>query len=411
MFALGLNAYLEKYKLLSPDQFGFRRNRSTEQAIIQLTDFVSYNLDSHKCVFGMFYDVSKAFDSLDHNVLLHKLQCYGIRGKVLDWIKSYLSDRMQYVVNNGKVSLLNHVSHGVPQGSNIGPLLFIIYINDLTNVVKNVKFILFADDTTMLMPCSNSNSDRKVIQNNVDSVAAWFECNRLMLNTAKTHALLFTLCKQSYIEPVSLHGSLVPFVEHVKFLGCYVDGQLRWGKHVEHVCNSISSGIAMLRASRTLFPVSVKLNIYYALIYSHMTYCITVWFNAAAVYISDIVRLQKCAIRLVVNAHKFAHTMPIACELSVLLLNEVYQYKIACCVYGILHNSDLDNLTHKLSYVSSKSVYLRNKTNLVTCYSRTCVRYNAFLCSGIRVWNSLPSNIRSCCSACLFKKTLVSMAV
>jgi retron-type reverse transcriptase len=215
-----LTSFFDKFNIISPCQFGFRKGRSTEQALVQFTDYITYNLDAKLSVLSLFLDISKAFDSIDHSILIDKLFMYGIRGVALDWFSSYLTNRRQYVILNGSSSNLASVSHGIPQGSILGPLLFLIYINDLPKVAPEAHFILFADDTTVLLPINNKAMDNhSVPQNVVNKIALWFNNNRLRLNIIKTHAMLFSLAKIKIDCPVlKLQDTLIAYPSTIKFL-------------------------------------------------------------------------------------------------------------------------------------------------------------------------------------------------
>ena len=155
-------SFFEKYDILNPSQYGFRKNKSTTQAVLNQLEFIYNNLDQNKTVISIFMDFSKAFDCIDHTILLKKLYFYGIRGTPYDWFASYLSNRQQFVNVNDTNSSVKSVSHGVPQGSILGPLLFLIFINDLPNVSPFFKFCMFADDSTLT--CKFDNSDELQIK-------------------------------------------------------------------------------------------------------------------------------------------------------------------------------------------------------------------------------------------------------
>ena len=179
-----LHKFFELFEILYPLQFGFRENRSTIQALLSLTESIKSSIDNGKFGCGIFLDLQKAFDTVNHEILLQKLERYGIRGNVLSWFQSYLSGRTQYVTVNGHVSDLLPITCGVPQGSVLGPLLFLIYVNDLPNVSKVMQFYLFADDIYF-------NSDnlvylQKIVNRELKKIKKWLEANRLALNIDKT---------------------------------------------------------------------------------------------------------------------------------------------------------------------------------------------------------------------------------
>ena len=187
-----LIVFINNNMILYEYQFGFQKGKSTHFAIMLLTDKITEALDRGECLIGVFLDFSKAFDTVDHAILLIKLRKYGIQGVELQWFSDYLYNRLQYVTYNNHKSRREKITCGVPQGSILGPLLFLLYINDLVNVSRHCFSILFADDTNMFISgkhlevlCSQLNDDLREIQE-------WLNCNKLSLNVLKTHYMLFT---------------------------------------------------------------------------------------------------------------------------------------------------------------------------------------------------------------------------
>ena len=184
--------FLERYELLFNLQFGFRSGHSTDHALVSLTESIRSSLDNNRFGCGIFIDLQKAFDTVNHDILLSKLEeHYGIRGSAQTWFKSYLNDRKQFVSVNGHSSSLCKISCGVPQGSVLGPLLFLIYINDLPNSSKLLKFFLFADDTNIYFEADDHIGLTRRVNNELKKVKAWMDCNKLALNIEKTNYVLF----------------------------------------------------------------------------------------------------------------------------------------------------------------------------------------------------------------------------
>ena len=184
--------YINENKLLYWYQFGLQKGKSTYMAVLTLVDKISETLDNGDYVIGVFLDISKAFDSVDHDILLKKLEKYGIQGAALEWFTNYLSNRLQYVTYNGTKSKRETIKCGVPQGSILGPLLFLLYINDLPPVSNDCFSVLFADDTNMFVTGKNTADMCLKLNNDLQEICKWLRCNKLSLNILKTHYMIFT---------------------------------------------------------------------------------------------------------------------------------------------------------------------------------------------------------------------------
>jgi hypothetical protein len=197
-----ITAFISKYNILYENQYGFREKHSTHLAMINMIDQISEEMDAGNYSIGIFLDLSKAFDTIDHNILLQKLEIYGIRGIALQWLSSYLANRSQCVVIGDTVSAPSTVKCGVPQGSVLGPLLFILYINDIVRSSSLFKFIMFADDTNLFMSHKNLNQLTELVNQELISISNWLKLNKLSLNIKKTHFILFHFRQKKISEQI-----------------------------------------------------------------------------------------------------------------------------------------------------------------------------------------------------------------
>ena len=235
-----IRKFLNKFNILYKFQFGFREKHSTTLALINSFDDIIRNLGNGDLVAGLFLDLSKAFDSLNHGILFDKLFNIGIRGIMLKWIKSYFSDRMQFTCVNQTESSYGEVKFGVPQGSVLGPLLFIVYINDIGSI-PGLKFLpkLFADDANVFVHAKNFNELQIQSQNTLNLLTEWLLLNRLTINIKKTCYIIFTPHSSNIIPndfTLKVDNSPIDRVEQSKFLGVQVDSKLNWGLHIKELC-------------------------------------------------------------------------------------------------------------------------------------------------------------------------------
>ena len=228
-----LYSFLKDHKIIYPLQFGFQENHSIDHALISMTEEIRSTLDNKKYGCGIFIDLQKAFDTVNHEILLAKLEHYGIRGNALNWFKSYLSGRKQYVSINGCDSNVMEITCGVPQGSVLGPLLFLIFINDLPSVSKKLKFYLFADDTNIYFDCDSIYKLAKKVNKELKFVKKWLDANKLSLNISKTNYVIFhssyTMIPRDIV--IKIGKKHITRANYVKFLGLLLDENLSWKYH------------------------------------------------------------------------------------------------------------------------------------------------------------------------------------
>ena len=400
--------YLIKHSILHPSQYGFQKHLSTEQAILELQDRLLDILNNKECCIGIFMDLSKAFDTLDHRILLKKLSHYGIRGIALDWFQNYLSDRCQYVSINGTSSEQLPITCGVPQGSILGPLLFLIYINDLPLVSKRAVTVLFADDTNALYTGKTYDELIHVVCNDLSSLSDWFKCNKLALNESKTKYMIF---HTRYNKPpenfvITLNGVTLERVEITKFLGVLIQENLNWKAHIDYVCNKIAKSIAILAKLKHYVPRYVLLIIYKSLCLSHMLYALSVWGGSSLSSLKRLNTLQKKGIRHVCNAKYNSHTSVLFKQCNVLKLSDMF--KIQCC--KLMYKKRRGLLNH---YHSSKLPIKGDVSNRMTRQSfdvslrvhNNLSKINSLNYKVGTSWNELPFALKEDVSISIYSFT------
>ena len=239
-----LYTFCEDHNILYDNQFGFRKRNSTVYALMEITERIKETVDSGKFGCGVFIDLKKAFDTVNHKILLSKLEHYGVRGVSLKWFESYLLNRKQFVSLNGEDSDLKTVTCGVPQGSVLGPLLFLIYINDLPNVSDKLKFFLFADDTNIYYESVDLLELEKTVNKELQNLSLWLKVNRLALNIDKTNFLIFHSTKRlkNHNVTLKLDKKAISEQTYIKYLGVLIDSHLNWKHHIVNVSKKISRG-------------------------------------------------------------------------------------------------------------------------------------------------------------------------
>ena len=312
--------YLNMYKILSDNQFGYRKQHSTDYALTLLYDKVSLAIDDKKFTAGIFIDLSKAIDTVDHTILLDKLQHYGIRGVAHDWFSDYLNNREQFVQFHETISSRRTIKCGVPQGSILGPLLFLIYINDLCSVSKALEFILFADDTNILFSHENINVLEKMLNEELIKLNDWCRANKLSINYKKSKFILFKARQKKKALKVNLKidQTTIERVKETMFLGVIIDEALSWKSHITNIARKISKSIGIIYRASFCLPISSLCMLYYSLVKPYLVYCISEWGATYASNLKRILLLQKKVLRIISKSAFDAHTDPLFMQLKIL---------------------------------------------------------------------------------------------
>ena len=377
-------------------------------ALLTLMDKLVNALANKEIVVGIFLDFSKAFDTVDHDILLQKLHHYGIRGCAYSWFESYLTHRTQFVTYNGAKSKKLAIKWGVPQGSILGPLLFLIYINDLHTVCKQSLPILFADDTNLFLSGKNLDDMEKLMNEEFTEIALWLKANKLSLNIKKTHYML--LKNRGVTEKdmcLKIDNEAVTQVKTTKFLGVIIDCNLTWKEHISYISGKIPKGVGILIKVRKYLNKTTLMNLYYTFVYPYLIYCNHVW---GSTYFSDfdkIVSLQKKAVRIIAGIKPRCDVIGAFHQMRILPCLRINKYLICHLMYRMHTNSILQIFNG--FFECNRDVHHHNtrQTNHFHLPRiRTDLGKFSFRYQGASIWNEISKSNISMESEYTFSKNL-----
>ena len=289
-----------------------------------------------------------------------KLFFYGIRGTANAWLNNYLTNRNQYVIADDHSSGMRLITCGVPQGSVLGPVLFLLYINDICNVSNLLKFVLFADDTNIFCSSTSLHDLQDTINRELDKLFVWFSVNRLSLNLGKTNYMLFRSRPPDNELALKINNVVLPRVAATKFLGIIIDDKLSWKPHIQSVKSKLSSVLSIMYKASKLINTTGMYTLYCSLFHPYLSYCNEIWGNTYTSNVKCLFTLQKKAIRLICNADRLAHTNAMFKDMSILKLSEFVKYKTAIVMFNIFHGTLPIQL--QMRFTKYSSVYSTRQT-------------------------------------------------
>ena len=418
-----MDGYLSENDLLYSQQSGFRRKFSTETCLIQLSDFIRFHMDKGKLVGMVLLDLQKAFDTVDHGILLMKLKAIGLSESAVRWFSSYLSDRQQLVDVSGTLSSKAKVTCGVPQGSILGPLLFLIYVNDMSAAIKS-KLNLYADDSGILVVGKSASEIELVLSSELETISEWLVCNKLSLHLGKTESILFgskqRLSKQSPLN-VSCNGQPIENKDSVKYLGATIDQNLSFESMALSVIQKVNARLKFLYRKRNFLSFNTRKLLAMAIIQCHYDYASTVWYPAISQSLKNKLqvsqnKLIRCVMGLDSRSHigqeqfSFVKWLPVS---------ERVDFKTLCHVFKIHSGKSPTYLEEHFTPASSVHNYGTRfrvkctRSNGSDAPFSDCGRYcipqvksfgiKSFAYRGCTLWNNIPQEFREVDTLSKFK--------
>lgn len=410
-----IHLYFKETNIIHQNQSGFRRNHSSHTALLRLIESWLRDIDNGKMIGAVFLDLRKAFDLVDHQILLHKLKLYHFSEKSIQLFKSYLSNRRQLVKVGNLKSNYSVITSGVPQGSILGPLLFLLYINDLSDACPTANTDLYADDSTLHKSGFSVQEIQLQLQHNLNNISDWCAVNNMSINPSKTTCMLigspFKINHSNKLE-LTINSTILENKDFHNVLGVLVDKYLSWKYHIEYVCRKLNSKIALLKGIINYLTEDMKQMFYNAYILPILDYCCIIWGkNTKGCYINKVFVIQKRIIKILLHKPKRTPTIVLFKESKLLTFYDRCNYHTAVLVYKIMHNtcpSYMNDLiafafnvqvSYNLRCISSKNLSLRYKHN--SKYFMDTFSYYS-----MQVWNNVPLEIKLSRSLNTFKEKL-----
>ena len=394
-----LETYLESNSILVEQQAGFRKKHSTQTSLLNITNQWLMNMDKG-CLNGViFLDLKKAFDCVDHDVLVKKMYYYGVRGLALKLFQSYLTNRTQICKVNQTMSNTRIVKCGIPQGSNLGPLLFLLYINDLPNCLTSSSTSMFADDTNISTQGTTEYEIQERLNADLENVHQWLVANKLTLNKQKTEYMIIgsrQRISNIITDPkIELGESVIKRVNKSKTLGIIIDEHLSWNDQIQNVVTKVSKGIGMLRRIRQFVPKSTLLRICNAIVLSHFDYCSLVWDNCCEYLTDKLQKLQNRAARIITGRTYDVSSDDVLKELNWEPLKQRYKINKTIFMHKVRNDIIPSSLTNLFKIKTNDRYDLRsNNNNYVLGKPKTNFMKKSFAYSAASLWNGLSSTAK-----------------
>lgn len=391
--------YLDNLQFFSNKQYGFRSKRNTSDALLNFMTQVYEEVNKGKCSAGIFVDVMKAFDTVDHEILLSRMYDAGVRGIPFKWFKSYLNNRSHITRVGNVFSNTGIIRHGIPQGSVLSGPLFLIYVNNLCEGAFKGNLVAFADDIALFYSSTTLKQLRKDMQEDINLLRLWFTKNYMVMSP-KTKYIIFNLSRDiAFSKELKYHSldctadldcdcRVIEQVTYIKYLGLNVDAKLSWKIHIDSLKMKLLKYIRIFYMLKTVCKKDLLKTVYYALISSKIEYGLEIWGGTYITTLKPIIILQKCFIRLVSNKAKLEHTEPLFKDLNILPFRNLYIFKVLKIFYDKSGDDRHD--------IGLRSQTLRRCANVFVPKPNSTAFKNFFLYLAPKFFNKMPDSIKTC---------------
>ena len=392
-----ISSYINRHELLYAYQSGYREKHSCETAINEVLYEWKMALNDSKFVIAVFLDFQRAFETIQPEIMFQKLKNYGFNGIEMNWFESYLSNRTQVVKIGNIISKELNNDLGVPQGSILGPLLFLLYINDLVNCLKFCKSKMFADDTLVYIVCDSLELATQKLNEDLSNLFVGLCQNKLKLNVNKTKVMILSNknFKKTDVN-IYINGTRLTIEDEIKYLGVYLDSKLKLDKNTNNLCKKLGQQINILGRLRRELNTGQKMQLYKSMIESQFTCCASVLFLITQTDMDRLQKLQNKCFRNILNVNKFTSPTEMRKLLECLSVKQIIIFRTLIFIQKIINGEVPTYLTEKIKFNrDNQSRVLRSSNDIELVRANMACSQNSLFYKGVQMYNSIPDDIKN----------------